>query len=186
MPKMLILNGPPLSGKDTIASQFEVRGWTHLRFKTSLWWATDRYYGLPDGTTQILCDRSTKEVPQDVYDGKTPREAVIHVSERVVKPYAGKAYFGADLALQSLPFNRVVVSDGGFSEELRAVSGICPHDVYVARIHRGQYTFEGDSRSYLKSSDVVYPGRIGSFTNVDGQLDLTIKSIAHWMGETLE
>ena len=80
----------------------------------------------------------------------SPRQWLINVSENVVKPLAGKNYFGKALA-DSITSDLVVVSDSGFMEEVMPLVER-GHDVYVLRIVRDGFTFEGDSRRYLEPS----------------------------------
>ena len=84
----------------------------------------------------------------------SPRQALIHVSENVIKPIEGKDYFGRQakksvLASELLVF---VFSDGGFIDEIQALKSD-KTKVTVIRLHREGFTFEGDSRSYVDGTD---------------------------------
>lgn len=79
------------------------------------------------------------------------REALIHVSENVIKPFFGQDAFG-QMAANALPEEGVVFfSDSGFAEELRPIiEKVGEENVLVVRLYREGCTFEGDSRDYLQ------------------------------------
>ena len=79
------------------------------------------------------------------------REALIHVSENVIKPFFGQDAFG-QMAANDLPEEGVVFfSDSGFAEELRPIiEKVGEENILVVRVHREGCTFEGDSRDYLQ------------------------------------
>ena len=103
--------------------------------------------------TANYSNREWKEAPNDKLDGMSPRQALIHVSEDVVKPERGRDYFGKMALSDILSSNHIVhvFSDGGFIEEIGALE--CNKvNVYVIRLHREGYSFEGDSRDYVDYS----------------------------------
>ena len=108
-------------------------------------------HGMDSRTWSILCKREHKDRPSSVLGGKTPRQVQIEVSEKVIKPFYGKDYFGK-AAAQSLYADVEVFSDGGFVEEIEAlVSSVGKENVLIIRIHQEGKSFEatGDSRRYL-------------------------------------
>ncbi len=165
----LILNGPPGCGKDTLAKLFlERAGFAHHEMKAGLYEKTAKYFNMELGEfVRIATDRDLKEQPErdlrlprnSASRHITPREALIHVSEKVYKPNYGNDYFGQLAADRCLALGNpnVVFSDGGFPEEIAPLEKIFAH-VVIARLHRKGYSFEGDSRNYLegfpKSFDV--------------------------------
>jgi hypothetical protein len=156
---ILILNGPPGCGKDVGAAFLEKElNMQHLRFKTQLYAIALTIAGLPGGYECLFTDRELKESVISspfVIAGKkvSPRQWLIHVSETVVKPLLGTSFFGKALAAEVLSNHsgkNIVVSDGGFTEELLSLTVKCPkHRIVVARVHRPGTSFEGDSRSWL-------------------------------------
>ncbi len=78
------------------------------------------------------------------------REALIHMSENIIKPVFGKDSFGKAM-VESLPSEGIVfISDGGFPEEVQPVIDHVGEDnLLIIRIRREGVTFEGDSRQYL-------------------------------------
>lgn len=156
MSKVIILNAPPSAGKDIAADWIVAKyGAQHLRFKDQLYRVAAQVAGIPlTRMVTLASDREYKEKPARFFrvGGKfvSPRNWLIHCSESVVKPLLGKDFFGKSLA-NSIEKDLVVASDGGFYEELVPVLA-AGHDVYVLRIVRDGYTFEGDSRNYFDTS----------------------------------
>ncbi len=166
--KVVLLNGPPGSGKDTIANKMSMYvgnnyQFFHYKFSTLL-------------KTQVLCDygfypidywldyfedRKHKEEPRVEFDGKSFREMVIDKSENKIKPILGKDFYGRYLARKitidftiSAPFSPLVaISDSGFLEEsLPMIKTFGAENMLLARIRAEErgVSYKGDSRSYLK------------------------------------
>lgn len=189
--KVIILNGPMGSGKDTIANLLvEHLGAYNIpavrwEFKQALWEAVADHYSLGDVAIRHLKEvhdnRSLKEKPQVLLFGKSTRQALIHVSEDIYKPKYGKDVFGwhsaAALAdLQAAEYRLAVGSDGGFPEELKPVAA--SFETHVFRL-LGRGTFEGDSRRYL-TDDEARDNGAASITDihlVDGEPQLAVAAI---------
>jgi hypothetical protein len=156
MAKVIVMNSCPNTGKDTAADYIaEKYNAQHLRFKDGLYKVAAMVAGISVEQMKFLAtERSSKEVPSHYFRVNggfvSPRHWLIHVSENVVKPLLGKDFFGKQLA-QSITSDLVVASDSGFESEIVPLLE-AGHDVYVFRIEREGYTFEGDSRSYLPTS----------------------------------
>lgn len=101
------------------------------------------------------------------------REALIFVSEGVVKPVKGKDYYGKKLVekIESGSERFYFVSDGGFLEESTMVADK-GYRVIIAQLERSGATFEGDSRKLLNKDDFKEYSNI-KFTQIDnnGTLD---------------
>lgn len=153
---VLIFNAPPGSGKDTLADIFVKQlGAIKLGFKDAVYEEVANYYNVPvKSVIEVATARSLKELPNPYFNGLSPRNAMIHVSESVIKPVHGKDYFGIRAAKAVSGKALSVFADGGFVEEVKAVSDL--HDVVVIRLHREGFNFDNDSRSYLPDSDNVY------------------------------
>ena len=156
MGSVIIMNGPPNSGKDAAMEHLvsPPRGeYNFLRrmFKEKLYSLTAAIYGIPLGLLIEVCtDREHKDVPADLLGGLSPRQALIKVSEEVIKPNYGNQYFGEYAASRIAGGGNYVFSDGGFIEELApVVRCFGGNNVLVVRVHRPDCTFEGDSRDYL-------------------------------------
>ena len=155
-PIVVILNGPPGSGKDTIADTAVcLAGWKKFQFKDTLYELTAAYFQEDLDFVKFLCTtRALKEEKSEVFFGNTPREALIHVSEDIVKPTFGHDFFGRSVARDILASGApvAILPDGGFEEETEALRKDC--DVVVVRLTRDETSFVGDSRNYLKKHDI--------------------------------
>ena len=148
--KVLILNGPPSSGKDSLAEAMDILFDVERRsFKAHLIELTRCFYGIDRGQWDEWYTTEGKEVPRQALDFKSCREALIFVSETVTKPNFGDGYFGQAL-LSSMPDDGsvYVLSDGGFPAEVQPFLDR-GYQVVVARLHREGHTFANDSRGYL-------------------------------------
>lgn len=164
--KIVILNGPPKSGKDTIYEVLDnYSSFKHKEFKAGLYPIVAGIIGmdLAKFMQLYLTDRNWKET--FTFLGFTIRELMIFASEVVMKPKFGKAVFG-NLAANSISeaeflHKGILFTDGGFIEELAPLAdkfGV--ENIIVVRLHRAGYTFGGDSRAYL-TKDML--GNIPSF-----------------------
>lgn len=158
----VILNGPPGCGKDTIANLIVERCNSlnqviKHQFKDALYEHTAKHYQVDlDKFIHFASDRELKDsVSLAGLHGKTPRQALIHVSEDICKPRYGNGYFGSVEAnrIRELkgrvrgPVN-VIYPDGGFGDEVLAIESEFDC-VLIVRLHRDGYDFTGDSRNYL-------------------------------------
>lgn len=155
MKKVVILNSPPSGGKDVGAKEMcAVLGGEgylcyHKQFKDRLIDITCAIYGISGCEWNNFYTREGKEKPHHKLEGLTPRQALIHVSEDIIKPNFGSDFFGR-AAAQSLLEGVNIFSDGGFIEEVRPlISEVGVSNILIIRIFRDGYSFEGDSRSYF-------------------------------------
>ncbi len=169
--KIIITNGPPRSGKDTLCNLI-LEGITDhdlipLSYKKTLYVGVARRYGLSvEAVYQMNADTLIKDEPSQLFGGKSVRQALIFESENVIK----KKYGPQGVAIQTFKLledeygterlkNAVLYcSDGGFNSELQAAYdyfGIGVEDVYIVRLLREGCSFEGDSREFLDHPDTV-------------------------------
>lgn len=166
----VILNGPPGCGKDTIANMLadESNGAflnsqpiTKLQFKDALYEHTARHFQVDlDKYIHFASDRELKDSKSLAgLGGRTPREALIHVSEDIYKPRYGNDYFGKveanrvrELAGRLGGIINVVYPDGGFPDEVLAVESEYDYLLYI-RLHRDGFDFSRDSRNYVYLPD---------------------------------
>ena len=101
------------------------------------------------------------------------REALIHVSENIVKPEKGKDYYGNKLVekIEDSSERFYFTPDGGFREECTMVVDK-GYNVYIVHLERSGATFEGDSRKLLTKDDFKEYSNI-KFTTIsnNGSLD---------------
>lgn len=163
--RVFILNGPPGIGKDTLADNInKLLGFPTLMFKEALYSETAKFFHV---TTEYLINvataRESKERANPYIDGFTPRGALIHVSESIIKPTYGKKFFGlrAVKELQALDgtTGTVIFSDGGFTEETEC---IVEHgfDVHIVQLHHPDFNFDRDSRNYVYGVPGAKPWRL--------------------------
>lgn len=181
---VIIFNGPANSGKDAavrgVLEEVEVDGWTHQMFKTPLYEITAAIYRIPlDTFVHWATDRTLKETPNDALGGHTPRQVLIEVSEKVIKPYYGSDYFGRAAVSelrQSEPHpngNYFLFSDGGFVEEaVPLFDYVGRQNSLVIRLHRDGCTYNGDSRRYLEPEEFGYEVEFVDVKNDASEKDL--------------
>ena len=168
----IILNGPPAVGKDTLADIFigACPGVHKMQFKERLYTDTMEEFGLTRNVHQAefmfrATDRMKKEEKWSRLGGFSPREALIHTSEHVIKPNQGSEYFGVAAAQECL-LNKAQVAifaDGGFPDEIEPLHAIYKN-LIIFRLQRDGFTFDGDSRNYLPDGKNVHNLRL-----VDGE-----------------
>lgn len=148
---MFILNGPPNSGKDMLADAVATDKIVKLQFKECLYEMTAKHYNIPLNMFKLMAScRALKEIPVKDLGMLTPRQALIHVSEEVVKPAHGKDFFGIMLAQKALEHPEAeafIVSDGGFADEIPPLKVF--FDVCIIHLHRPGCTFNNDSRNWI-------------------------------------
>lgn len=165
--KIILLNGPPGSGKDTLAQAIQDcnPGYTHLTFKEKLIELTLVIYSLNIDKQWLFSDRVTKDAPTPLFKGLTPRQALIKVSEQVIKPNFGSDYFAKALVTKIENIERntcgkdsnIVVSDLGFQSEIDSIQKNLLSYVTIEVVHliRKNYSFQSDSRSYIYSDNYI-------------------------------
>ena len=175
-PFVVILNAPPQAGKDTVAARLKTKyGYNHCEMKRKLFDLALTIHSISKEDWDAHYTSELKEKPWDALGGVSPRQALIDISEKVIKPFYGQDYFAKSAIKQLLPGVNVF-SDGGFITETSLLSeaageGRC----ILIRIHREGKTFDGDSRSYLYPEDIKCVDVYNNST--PGALVSTIKDI---------
>ncbi len=155
MKTVIFLNAPPESGKDTIANHIATEmGAEHTCMKKHLYSVTAKWYGLNEkyftyiATSRDYKDSANSTASQKELGGLTPREALIHVSEDVMKPKHGGDYFGVQAAKDLVDGITVFSDGGGWLEEIQPIIDTADR-ILVCRLYRAGYTFAKDSRRYF-------------------------------------
>jgi hypothetical protein len=183
--KVVLVNGPIGSGKDTAADILcGDTGAKKMEFKDHLYACTAILFNIPlDELKEMATDRTLKEIPtpkliipQHGYnalykvidpEGKimhdcaikdreiSPRQALIFVSEVLIKPNLGIEYFGRIAAENCYLERGTVFSDSGFQHELDPiVDKFGAENVTIVQLERDGTSFEGDSRNYVEREDI--------------------------------
>lgn len=152
MKKVLLMNGPPRSGKDTICNYVMAKrpNATHLKFAKHLKGETHKYFGVD--RPWDFYEGDIKDQPLSEFNGMTPRQAYIHYSEDIIKPKYGKDYWAKLLVdeIEESQSEFFVVSDLGFPEEWEIlVSRFEEMKIGIVRVFRGTCDYSADSRGYV-------------------------------------
>ena len=168
--QIILVNGPPGSGKDTIAKEFIRRGLPYdvigkyqvspieEKFSYPLKAAIPALFDLDPLEAVDLEDN--KNDPSPTLFGVSYRKAQIDMSENYVKSTFGDKTFGK-LAVRriqktlsrfgtNLLIPVFVISDSGFDSEADAVEEAFPGRVSIVRLVRDGTSFVNDSRKYIK------------------------------------
>lgn len=146
--KIVFLNGPPRSGKDTIVKwlmpSFQI---SHLKFAAPL---KRQCCALLQVSLEWL--EENKDKPHPALKGGTPREYLINMSEKFIKPIYGDDFFGHVLASEAANpsmLNTILISDSGFEcEAWPVVKRFGLENCVKVQLTRPGYDFSKDSRSY--------------------------------------
>lgn len=166
--KIVFLNGPPRSGKDTAAG-FILQAMTRRHVSVKIYHFADmlkeaahRISGLslPPTAFERCKDEPNPNLPLKP-DAKpprhyTPRELYIMVSEEWIKPKFGRDFFGKLLCREierdwhSGGENLIaVIADSGFQEEARPIiESFEAENCILTRLFRFNTSFSNDSREY--------------------------------------
>ena len=178
--RVVLLNGPPYSGKDEAAKALCTRLWKgrqplHMKFSQPLKDGCKSIFRLTDEEVRFYeSSKEEKERARSRLMGMSWRQAQIWLSEEGMKPKFREDVFGKlatnelDNALNRGSFSPFVVfSDCGFSAECaEVVRHSKPNNILLIRLHRDGSTYTGDSRSYIELP--------------------TVKSVDLWNKHTLE
>lgn len=168
MKRIILLNGPPRSGKDT-AALILAESIGAMQDKMS-WPLKNGVSGILNTTFSALEEKKEEVIPAL---GVSFRQAQIDMSEKFMKKVYGEDIFGRLLVgrIRESPwYDLWCISDCGFQVELRAVAKAFPGQVALLRLHRSGCSFDGDSRQWVYGAaegiyerDVVNDGNMDSF-----------------------
>jgi hypothetical protein len=164
--KIFLLNGPPSSGKDSLANHI-VRNngaYTIDKMAYPLKQANKMLFSLTDAEYEEYEGNAVlKNTPQERFYGKSYRDIQIDLSEKFVKMNYDDEFFGRSLAARinnlSNPHAKILVPDSGFAGEARAViREFGAENVYLIKLFREGFGYSGDSRSYISAAALGIKG----------------------------
>lgn len=161
--KLIILNGPPRSGKDTAANYlwYKVGRAQIMRMSSPLKSGLHAFFHMTQ--EEIKAAENSKgataadDVPLDFLYDKTWRNAQISLSEDWAKQFFGPDVFGRIFARRLLAATSdvIICPDSGFAHEWALpVQYVRPQNALLLKLHRPGATFEGDSRGYIDLPNV--------------------------------
>ena len=152
---IVIFNGPPASGKDEAASLYkEMFGFGNLSFKYQLFKETCKHFEVDERWfMQGYDDREQKEKKELALENRSRREAMIYVSEDIIKPKKGLDYFGQLVAEEIEEGKNYAIADGGFVEELEPlIEKVGAENIVIVQLTREGYDYSTDSRRYFNGN----------------------------------
>lgn len=194
---VIVLNGPPRSGKDTLGD-FLLNTYKgsimSLRFSQVLKDGAHRLLGLNCHTEAY---NDYKDANHEDFFGMKPRDFYIQLSEQFMKTRFGSDVFGhlwvreytrlMEVYEEAMSIGKsanqhttlqppvCVVTDCGFEEELKPLINYFGKDrINLIQIHRHDYDFSNDSRSYLDGGSLGL--NTGHIVNPEGDIDQYFKN----------
>jgi hypothetical protein len=150
---IIFLNGPPHSGKDTVAGIIKklLPNCGEYKMSKPLKDAFKSIFPFPPEFSAKLLEEYKDE---PFYNGIdiTPRQFQINLSEELIRPMFGKDVFGniACMSLRQMPYKHIVISDSGFEEEIKPIFKMFgPQRTLGIVISRTGCDYDNDSRSDL-------------------------------------
>jgi len=153
MAKLILISGPPRSGKDELAKHIEpTYPYEGFKFAAPIEKALKGFFCMDDEEFFTLRNRD-KDKPWSFVGGKTFRSVMQSFSEEWAKQY-GKDILGRIAARRvneamDAGITHFVFSDCGFSEELPPVKRLFnPADTVLVKLRREGCTYVNDTRNY--------------------------------------
>lgn len=159
--KVLLFNGPPESGKDSIVKYFSnayPAEFIHEKFASPMKNALKSFFNLTDeefdnfDNNHKVKDHSTPRLLR-----KSWRLCHINFAENFMKPSFGHEVFGNLMNIRvdqlSNDDNRtLLISDNGFLDEVLPLIESERYDITLVKIYRPGFDFKNDSRNYIDLS----------------------------------
>lgn len=166
---IVIFNGPPASGKDEAASLYKENfGFGNLSFKYQLFKETIKHFDVDERWfMEGYHNRNLKERQEIALNMMSRREAMIHVSEDIIKPKEGLDYFGKMVAEEIEEGKHYAIADGGFVEELEPlIEKVGAENIIIVQLTREGHDYSSDSRKYF-NGNLIKEIAIGFETEID-------------------
>lgn len=153
---IIMVNGPPGSGKDEVCRILSGMNFVHMQMKEELFKDTVKYFNVDYDWFMDGYDRTQKEVAEPSLKGMSRRESLIHVSENVMKPQHGKGYYGKRAAENMKDGVDYSFSDSGFVEEVeQIINKFGMDEIIFIRLYRDDCDYSNDSRRYIRFNNLV-------------------------------
>jgi len=190
MKKVVMLNCPPRSGKDTIAEEISKTIHCHcgiLSFKYKLIEIALTVSGIQKSEWDERYCTVEKEQPWNKLGGLSQRNYLIKISEEWVKPVHGKTYFG-DRVLEDVLWREeesFIIPDGGFKEEVLPLYSVLSDGLLILQWGREGCSFENDSRDYVMDYPEITRRIRDNNSSIQDQVDAVRREIIDYYGEEL-
>lgn len=188
MPRLILINGAPYSGKDTIARHFYHRyhGPTALeRFSRPIKHA---FAGMMNHTVnsfdEVFFFEKNKEKKIPTFN-VSYRQWQMDFSEKFMKPLYGDDIFGRLLLTriaEMATFRTVIIPDCGFQIEVDSIPDEYP--TLLLRVQRSGFDFSDDSREYVEPKPHWAFHRIENDGTAEELEEKSFSLITNWL-ETL-
>jgi len=180
--KIIILNGPPESGKDTLADYVvqNIPYFHKMKFAAPLKGGCKEMYGLTETqVAELESNRALKDAPNDLLFGRSWRQVNIDLSENYMKPKYGLDVFGKILvnSIKTSGKERIIVSDGGFDVEIPPlIKAFGAESILMVRLSRDGTDYSKDSRSYIDAKALgIRSMKLHNDNLLDARLELYSK-----------
>lgn len=183
-PKVLILNGPPRCGKDTL-KDYILEKFPHetasIRFAEPLKLGVHALLAIDDfGKCEFFT--TVKDEPNEQFFGWKPRDVYIEASEQFLKPLFGADIFGKLwVRTYEKKYGKrdyppvMVITDCGFLDEIKPiVNKFGPENCTFFRIHRAGFDYSRDSRDYIYPEGISEWAKMKTYdiSNITNKQDL--------------
>lgn len=157
---VVVFNGPPYCGKDTLARMLadymESHGISAPVKEESLSLPLRHVaYAMVGETYNDASYAAFKETPFAEFGNRTGRQLMIDVSESFLKQVYGEKIMAQMLVARNSDWldtdGVLLIRDGGFQVEINALlDEIIADNIYVVQIHRDGCSFDNDSREWVR------------------------------------
>ena len=182
---IILINGPPSSGKDTAAmfmKKYLLGSVREYKMSTTLKSGLQTLLGLEQEDWNRMLAYGAKDEPQLPLD-ITPREALIKLSEDYMKVLFGEDIFG-HIAVRRLKrmvsADHILITDIGFTYEVIPIlEEFGSKKIRILKLSRPNCNYKKDSRSYLNTDSLKMTPYVADINNqYDLELfDAQVKSI---------
>lgn len=168
--RIILLNGPPRSGKDEAAKIIlEKHNTSQSKSAEIIRLADPLLQYLYSSFPQVIDYEAQKADP--ICDGLTPRQCIINYAENVMKPNYGNDVF-VNIAIDRIKNSEnsiFVVPDFGFDEEFNGFIKFAQNygdiEIILIKMYRTGRDFRNDSRKYVKIDEKYKIKQLNVYNN---------------------